>query len=123
MLHFIRFSFVRDNTIKNDQVVVPICKYGDKIGKNVSGYTQTYCDKSVFQPTFNEYGMCYTFNNRKQGMDEYFSEGNQDIEQEDLREDSNAMKGKIDFRSHNNVQNDEKEIFKVTTLLYLITSF
>ena len=39
---------------------------------NIKTYNEHYCDPVAFQPTFNEYGMCYTFNNRKQGMDEFF---------------------------------------------------
>ena len=38
----------------------------------VKKYDERYCDVKAFQPTFNEYGMCFTFNNRKQGMDHFF---------------------------------------------------
>ena len=109
----IRFGFLKEKLTTNEQVVVPTCKYNDKIGTNIAGYNQTYCDESVFQPTFNEYGMCYTFNNRKQGMDKYFSSSQPDFDKKDLRQDLNSTKKNIDFVSRHSLENDEKEIFKV----------
>ena len=117
----IRFGFLNDKLTTNEQVVVPTCKYNDKIGTNIAGYNQTYCDESVFQPTFNEYGMCYTFNNRKQGMDRYFSNRQFNIEKEGVRQDMNSTTRNIDFVSHHSLENDEKEIFKVSTVLLEIT--
>ena len=52
---------------------MPICNYNnEQNGVQVRKYNEKFCDPKAFQPTFNEYGMCFTFNNRKQGMDEYF---------------------------------------------------
>ena len=109
-----RLVFVRDSSMKHDQMVVPICKYNGQIGSNISGYNQTYCDEIVFQPTFNEYGMCLTFNNRKQGMDEYFSERNLDNTQEDIPVTEDSQDQKIDFTRSNESDIEEREILKVT---------
>ena len=38
----------------------------------IKGYDDAYCPPKSFQPTFNEYGRCYTFNNHQQGMDKHF---------------------------------------------------
>ena len=45
----------------------PFCFYGSegRLGQ------EHYCN--AFQTTFNEYGLCYTFNNAHQGLQEYFS--------------------------------------------------
>ena len=54
-------------------VYVPICKYNsEQDGVMIQKYNDKFCEPKAFQPTFNEYGMCFTYNNRKQGMDEYF---------------------------------------------------
>ena len=54
-------------------VYVPICKYNsEQDGVTIQKYNDKFCEPKAFQPTFNEYGMCFTYNNRKQGMDEYF---------------------------------------------------
>ena len=54
-------------------VYVPICKYNsEQDGITIQKYNDKFCEPKAFQPTFNEYGMCFTYNNRKQGMDEYF---------------------------------------------------
>ena len=100
--------------MKNDQMVIPICKYNGQIGTNISGYNQTYCDETVFQPTFNEYGMCFTFNNRKQGMDEYFSRIKLDNIQEDSMVTEDSQERKIDFTRSNESDVEEREILKVT---------
>lgn len=53
----------------------PFCFFG--AGKNkaeqgayLSAYQEHYCNS--FQTTFNEYGLCYTFNNADQGFHDYF---------------------------------------------------
>ena len=109
-----RLVFVRDSSMKHDQMVVPICKYNGQIGSNISGYNQTYCDEIVFQPTFNEYGMCFTFNNRKQGMDDYFSERRLDNTQEYSQETVDSKKQNMDFTRYNESEVEEREILKVT---------
>ena len=38
----------------------------------MGGYEDTFCTPKSFQATFNEYGMCFTYNNHKQGMDGHF---------------------------------------------------
>ena len=118
-----RFGFLKDQSTTNNQVVVPTCKYNDKIGSNITGYNQSYCDESVFQPTFNEYGMCYTFNNRKQGMDQYFSSRQSDFDKEDLGAAMNSTKRDIDFVAHHSLENGEKEIFKVSTTLLQFSAY
>ena len=56
-----------------DMVYVPICKYNShQDGVTIQKYNDRFCEPKAFQPTFNEYGMCFTYNNRKQGMNEYF---------------------------------------------------
>ena len=57
---------------KEQFIYVPICKYNDEIGIKMGGYEDTFCTPKSFQATFNEYGMCFTYNNHKQGMDEHF---------------------------------------------------
>ena len=103
-------------------MVIPICKYNGQIGTNISGFNQTYCDETVFQPTFNEYGMCFTFNNRKQGMDEYFSKRKLDNPLEDSPVTQDSQERKIDFTIHNESEVEEREILKVT-IRYLEFSF
>ena len=71
-MFWFRIGFVTDQQAKPDKVYIPICNYNGEIGVNIKTYNENYCDPVAFQPTFNEYGMCYTFNNRKQGMDEFF---------------------------------------------------
>ena len=45
----------------------PFCSYdGQPQGVEIEGYSQKLC--TDFQPTFNDYGLCYTFNNFRQGM-------------------------------------------------------
>ena len=68
----IRFGFVTDEQANPAKIYVPICNYNDEVGVVVEEYDERYCDVKTFQPTFNEYGMCFTFNNRKQGMDNFF---------------------------------------------------
>ena len=71
-MFWFRIGFVTDEQAKPDKVYIPICNYNGEIGLNIKTYNEHYCDPVAFQPTFNEYGICYTFNNRKQGMDEFF---------------------------------------------------
>ena len=71
-MFWFRIGFVTDKQAEPDKVYIPICNYNGEIGVNIKTYNEHYCDPVAFQPTFNEYGMCYTFNNRKQGMDEFF---------------------------------------------------
>ena len=68
----VRFGFVTDEQANPAKIYVPICNYNDEVGVVVKKYDERYCDVKAFQPTFNEYGMCFTFNNRKQGMDNFF---------------------------------------------------
>ena len=117
-----RLVFVKDSPMNDDHMVVPVCKYNGQIGTNISGYNQTYCDETVFQPTFNEYGMCFTFNNRKQGMDEYFSRRNLDNTKDDNPVTEESQEQKIDFTKHNKSEVEEREILKVTKK-YLELSF
>ena len=71
-------------------VYVPICKYNsEQKGVDISKYNDKFCESKAFQPTFNEYGMCFTYNNRKQGMNEYFRLYHSNDENENLS-DSNA---------------------------------
>jgi hypothetical protein len=51
----------------------PYCLYGSKAkgqGTYWNAYQEYYCD--AFQTTFNEFGLCYTFNNADQGLDDFF---------------------------------------------------
>ena len=69
----LRFGFVTNRQANPDMVYVPICKYNSmQDGVTIQKYNDKFCEPKAFQPTFNEYGMCFTYNNRKQGMDEYF---------------------------------------------------
>ena len=68
----LRLGFVTDEQANPAKIYVPICNYNDEVGVVVNEYDERYCDVKAFQPTFNEYGMCFTFNNRKQGMDDFF---------------------------------------------------
>ena len=68
----VRFGFLTDEQANPAKIYVPICNYNDEVGVVVKKYDERYCDVKAFQPTFNEYGMCFTFNNRKQGMDHFF---------------------------------------------------
>lgn len=71
-MFWFRIGFVTDQQAKPDKVYIPICNFNGETGVNIKTYNEHYCDPALFQPTFNEYGMCYTFNNRKQGLDEFF---------------------------------------------------
>ena len=74
LLCMLRFGFANDDQGDPNKVYVPTCSYNSKNqeGLVVKGYNDQYCNPDAFQPTFNEWGMCYTFNNFKQGMDEYY---------------------------------------------------
>ena len=70
---FFSFGYVTDEQANPGMVYVPTCNYNSELnGVEVRKYNEKFCNPKAFQPTFNEYGMCFTFNNRKQGMDEYF---------------------------------------------------
>ena len=71
-LFLVRLGFFNDEQANLSKVYVPICNYNDEMGSRVNPYAERYCDTAAFQPTFNDNGMCFTFNNRKQGMDEFF---------------------------------------------------
>ena len=75
---FFRLGFVTEKQFSHTKIYVPICNYNDEIGVKVQEYNETYCHPKAFQPTFNEYGMCFTFNNRRQGMDNFFHLNNSD---------------------------------------------
>ena len=98
---------------------MPICKYNGQKGTNIAGYNQTFCDKNVFQPTFNEYGMCFTFNNRKQGMDEYFHLKDRDNATEENEVINSSQQSKYDATNQHNTENNEREILKVNYALNL----
>ena len=86
-------------------VYVPLCKYNsEQEGIEISKYKEKFCEAKAFQPTFNEYGMCFTYNNRKQGMDEYFRLHNSMDDNENLsNSNTNIAIG----------ENAEEEIVKV----------
>ena len=70
---YFSFGYVNNEQANPGMVYVPLCKYNsEQEGIEISKYKETFCEPKAFQPTFNEYGMCFTYNNRKQGMDEYF---------------------------------------------------
>ena len=54
----------------------PFCFYGSQMknqpakqhGSYIEAYQENYCNS--FQTTFNEHGLCYTFNNADQGLDD-----------------------------------------------------
>ena len=70
---YFRFGYVNNAQANPEMVYVPLCKYNsEQEGIEIRKYNEKFCEPKAFQPTFNEYGMCFTYNNRKQGMDEYF---------------------------------------------------
>ncbi len=53
----------------------PFCFYGSQTGDDAEGdfvpdYQDYYCN--AFETTFNDHGLCYTFNNVEQGLSESF---------------------------------------------------
>ena len=58
------------HAIENGKIVpgaaFPFCKYGSREGDGIllREYSERYCNS--FQTTFNEHGLCYTFNNVNQ---------------------------------------------------------
>ena len=47
----------------------PFCFYSSEtVGTYLDDYKEYYCN--AFQPTFNEHGLCYTFNNPDAGLDD-----------------------------------------------------
>ena len=90
-------------------VYVPFCKYNsEQNGVEIPKYNDKFCESKAFQPTFNEYGMCFTYNNRKQGMKEYFRLYHSTDENENLS-DANA-----------NIGMDEDEEMDIVKVLYAI---
>ena len=68
----VRLAYITNEQAKESYVYVPICKYNEERGIEIKEYKDVFCKPKAFQLTFNEYGMCFTFNNHKQGMDEHF---------------------------------------------------
>ena len=72
MSHFSHQPHVLDRRGRpKSQAAFPVCIYdgkqdGDEIDKEGYGGT-AYCNK--FQTTFNEHGMCYTYNNYELNLD------------------------------------------------------
>ena len=88
-----------------EMVYVPICKYNSQQdGVKIQEYNERFCEPKSFQPTFNEYGMCFTYNNRKQGMNEYFRSYHS------TDESNNFINSKEDFAIDND---DDWDISKV----------
>ena len=112
-MYFLRLGFVTDEQGNPGKVYVPICNYNDEIGAVVKKYKERYCVSTAFQPTFNEYGMCFTFNNRKQGMDQFFdTHGPSDgVEKNDSQSNEANLQTKVSGIKETN--NDAREIFKV----------
>lgn len=56
----------------------PFCSYGSEstqtnetVGAFFTEYEEQFCN--AFQTTFNEHGLCYTFNNADQGLPDIFN--------------------------------------------------
>ena len=100
---------------------VPKCSYNDQANENgvkVGEYDDRYCDPGAFQPTFNEYGMCFTFNNRKQGLEEYFRthDSNNGIHNNGTRQSSSVANKNQNTSDQLTKEEGSNEIFKVTFL-------
>ena len=55
-------------------VYVPKCSFsGVENGVWIEGYNEFFCSADTFEITFNEYGVCYTFNNYNQLTSQYFA--------------------------------------------------
>lgn len=106
-----------DEQANPNKVYVPICSYDDEIGVEVKEYDERYCDPKVFQLTFNEYGMCFTFNNRKQGLEDFFitHHASNTIESNTTSPYASAKSGIQQEKTARlkNMDDDIKEIFKV----------
>ena len=113
-LYSIRLAYITDQQGKDSYIYIPICHYNEKNGLKVKGYEETFCSPRAFQPTFNEYGMCFTFNNHKQGMDEYF---NTTDFQNDILEQNQVIRRKLktnnDYQWQINSDDEEYNILKV----------
>ena len=112
-----RFGFVTDKKFDPYKVYVPKCNYNNEDGIQVAKNDERYCDAKAFQPTFNEYGMCFTFNNRKQGMDEFF----RTHQAKDYLENNNGKQNNAQTENTieklDNLDNDNpREILKVKSL-------
>ena len=70
LLDTMKKSLHPPHVIENGKIVpnaaFPFCKYGRREGDGIllPEYGERYCND--FQTTFNEYGLCYTFNNVNQ---------------------------------------------------------
>ena len=70
LLDMMKKSLHPPHAIENGKIVpgaaFPFCKYGSREGDGIvlPEYGERYCNS--FQTTFNEYGLCYTFNNVNQ---------------------------------------------------------
>ena len=71
IMQILQLTLHPPHAVHNKKIVssptFPFCFYGSegRLGQ------EHYCN--AFQTTFNEYGLCYTFNNAHQGLQEYFS--------------------------------------------------
>ena len=103
-----------EQQLSENNIYVPICHYNDEIGVKILEYNTTeFCDPKAFQPTFNEFGMCWTFNNRLQGMEKFFLHN---YANNTLQEDADNVKTKRDEQNVIGVersQSNTKEILKV----------
>ena len=102
-----------DEPANPNKVYVPICNYNDEIGVEVKEYNERYCDPKAFQPTFNEYGMCFTFNNRKQGLEDFFLTHHASNSLEKIVNSSSKSGIEHNMARLRNSEDDTKEIFKV----------
>ncbi len=70
LLDTMKKSLHPPHVLENGKIVpnaaFPFCKYGSREGDGIllPEYGERYCN--AFQTTFNEYGLCYTFNNVNQ---------------------------------------------------------
>ena len=102
-----------DEPANPNKVYVPICNYNDEIGVEVKEYDELYCNPNAFQLTFNEYGLCFTFNNRKQGLEDFFLTHHASNTLESNINSSNETGIKHAMTTLKNTEDDTKEIFKV----------
>ena len=111
---FYRLRFVNEKQLYENNIYVPICHYNNEIGVKVPEYnTSTFCDPNAFQPTFNEFGMCWTFNNRRQGMDKFFlrNYANNTLQEDDASVQMNQTENNV--IGLESPRNNTKEILKV----------
>ena len=109
-----RLGFLSDEKDTTERVFVPICSYNDEHGVQINDYNEGNCSSKYFQPTFNEYGMCFTFNNRKQGMDDFYV-GNSELDTHAERPTFNRKENKPAPLEKDG--NDTNNILRVTNLV------